>query len=56
MKIYFSLIKISSYSLPERDGRTGLNAPLYSGENDTKENMEHNQDWSVNYWQISFIS
>jgi len=33
-----------------RDGKTGLNAPLYGNENDTQETMEFNQDWSVSYW------
>ncbi len=29
---------------------TGLNAALYGNEDDSNENAEYNQDWSVNYW------
>lgn len=36
-----------------RDMKTGLNAPLYGNENDTKEANEYNQDWSVNYWLLN---
>ncbi len=32
------------------DDSTGLNAALYGNELDSNENIEYNQDWSVNYW------
>ena len=33
-----------------RDPKTGLNAPLYSHENETGEDAMLNQDWSVSFW------
>jgi hypothetical protein len=36
--------------LINRDPKTGLNAPLYSHENETGNDAMLNQDWSVSYW------
>ena len=46
--LFYYLLR--SHYFSSWESQTGINAPLYSRENDTKLNKQLTADWAVRYW------